>query len=74
MSCFGRTKSKMLPQPLPFWRQRFYSALCRGGEGSSMAKQELEKYVLLVLGVWALFFILTMIREHHGFLRHILPN
>ena len=43
-------------------------------ERGSMAKQELERYVLLVLGAWAIFFIFTMIRDHPGFLRHILPN
>jgi hypothetical protein len=39
-----------------------------------MAKRSLEKYVLLVLGVWMIFFIFTMIRDHPQFLRHIIPN
>jgi hypothetical protein len=39
-----------------------------------MAKRSLEKYVLLVLGIWMVFFVLNLLRSHPNFLRHILPN
>lgn len=39
-----------------------------------MAKQDLEKYALLVLGAWVIFFLFNLLRNHSNFLRHMLPN